>query len=155
MIIHKRKRTESYGLGDFVHAGDLRPVAGDLIEIDRTLFTHWAIYVGNGRAVDVQGSTKNDLAIPVCGKGTVRVANLVDVCGTCPARVNNKEVPAKERNLNALPPHLVVVNVLKHVGKTVSYNLLSRNCEHFVTEWKYGKGWSDQVSPQHCIFVLS
>ncbi len=35
---------------------------------------------------------------------------------------------------------------LWQVGSTVPYNALQCNTEHYVTEWKYGQRWSDQVS---------
>lgn len=141
----KRKRTESYGLGDFVTASDLKPQPGDLVEIDRTLYSHWALCVGNNQAIHVQGLNKNQIDIPLSGSATVKIGKLIEVCGASPVRVNNKDVPAKERGLKALPSDKVISASKKLVGKTVNYNLLSRNCEHFVTEWKYGKAWSDQV----------
>jgi hypothetical protein len=31
------------------------------------------------------------------------------------------------------------------VGGRVEYNFLTKNAEHYLTEWKYGKAWSDQA----------
>ncbi|KAG1664400.1 Retinoic acid receptor responder protein 3 [Nymphon striatum] len=141
----KRKRTESYGLGDFMTSCDVRPQPGDLVEIDRTLYSHWALCVGNGQAIHVQGLNKNQIDIPLSGSATVKLGRIIDVCGKSPVRVNNKDVPAKERGLKAFAADKVISATKKLVGKTVNYNLLTRNCEHFVTEWKYGKAWSDQA----------
>lgn len=118
---------------------------GDIVEIDRTLYAHWALYVGGGHVVHIVDEHSNQ-DLPVGGWGLVKRDALVAVAGNSFVRANNKEVPAKERSLVANPPIEVVHQALRMVGKLVPYNTLTRNSEHYLTEWKYGRGWSDQVS---------
>lgn len=112
-------------------------VDGDLVEIDRILYTKWAVYVGNGEVVH--------LSEPVNGHAVVERCSLEKAAQDCLVRVNDKEVPAKERRLTPLPPETVVENALKAVGRTIRHNIVIRNSEHFVTQLKYGVGWSDQA----------
>ncbi|XP_054156511.1 phospholipase A and acyltransferase 2-like [Oppia nitens] len=131
-------------LGSYRLASELTPELADIIEIDRMLYTHWAIYVGDGQVVDVVGDDDNDL--PDNEEAIVRRSLLTDVAGDNYCRVNNKEVPVKERCLQPLPADLVVKEANAMVGSTVDYNLLTRNCEHYLTQWKYGQPWSDQAA---------
>lgn len=75
----------------------------------------------------------------------VKESPLVEVAAGSYCRVNNKVVPAKERGLEPLPVAKVLAEAYKHVGKRVTYNLVTQNYEHYLTSWKYGAGWSDQV----------
>ena len=70
---------------------------------------------------------------------------LAELTGGVLVRVNNKRVPAKNRGVTSLKPKTIIQNVSKLIGKNVEYNILTRNSEHYVTEWKYGISWSDQV----------
>lgn len=67
------------------------PQLGDLIEIDRTLFSHWALYVGDGRIVHVVGEDGEDL--PNGEHAIVKEDFLTEVAGSSYVRVNNKDVP--------------------------------------------------------------
>lgn len=75
----------------------------------------------------------------------VRLSSLADVAGPSGVRVNNKSVGAKERGLEPLPLDEILQNCYSDLEKQVGFNMLTRNSEHYVTDWKYGKGWSDQV----------
>ena len=130
----------------------LRP--GDLVEIDRTLYAHWALYVGGGQVVHIVDEHSNQ-DLPIGSWGLVKRDALTSVAGSSFVRANNKEVPAKERLLVAHSPTEVVQNALRMVGKLVPYNTLTRNSEHYLTEWKYGKAWSDQVSNSIFLFKFS
>lgn len=112
-------------------------VVGDLVEIDRILYAHWAVYVGNGEVVH--------LSEPVNGRAQVVKCRLDTAAQDCLVRVNNKEVPAKERGLIPFPGEQVSENAAGVVGKTVRFHIVVRNSEHFVTQLKYGVGWSDQA----------
>ncbi|XP_076361282.1 phospholipase A and acyltransferase 3-like [Tachypleus tridentatus] len=138
-----RLNPDDFGLTAFYPAVNLKVELGDIIEIDRTLFSHWAIYAGDNNVIHVCGMNNEDLPTET---GVIKLEKLEDVAGFSRVRVNNKEVPAKERNLVPLAPNQVVARAKAFVGKVVEYNLLTSNCEHYVTEWKYGKGWSDQAS---------
>jgi len=93
-------------LSAFRSTQEVNPELSDIIEIDRLLYTHWAIYVGDGYVVHVAGEDDQDL--PDSQEAVVKRALLTDVVGDSCCRVNNKEVPAKERCLIALDPELVV-----------------------------------------------
>lgn len=130
------------GLRSFCRPADLQVELGDLIEIDRTIYTHWGLYVGDGEIVHVSGPT-SDIS---SSESFVRRSFLKEVAGDCPVRVNNKEVPAKERGLERLPLEEILSRSLNSVGQSVPYNFLTKNVEHYVTEWRYGVGWSDQAN---------
>lgn len=46
-----------------------RPQPGDLIEISRLTYSHWAVYVGDGYVVHLPGPGKHEL--PTCQYGVV------------------------------------------------------------------------------------
>ncbi|CAE1282929.1 unnamed protein product [Acanthosepion pharaonis] len=129
------------GLRSFCRPADLQVELGDLIEIDRTIYTHWGLYVGDGEIVHVSGP-KSDIS---SSESFVRRSFLKEVAGDCLVRVNNKEVPAKERGLECLTLEEILSRSLNSVGQSVPYNFLTKNVEHYVTEWRYGVGWSDQT----------
>lgn len=136
-------RPDSFGLSAFVSSSDILIQVGDLVQIDRVLYTEWALYVGEGNVVHVAADLDSDTPNDV---GIVRLSSLPDVAGMSGVRVNNKSVGAKERNLEPLPVDQVVKNACALVNKTVEFNMLTKNSEHYVTEWKYGQGWSDQAT---------
>lgn len=116
------------------------PKAGDLIEIDRMIYSDWALYYGDG-----------DVIIVTCEDGKIseqkaEVSNLSleDFANDSPVRVNNKEVPARARGLKPLPVEEILKNAESLLGQKVDYNYMTRNSEHYVTEWRFGLGWSDQ-----------
>lgn len=137
-------------LGVFLSAEELlsqgRCVPGDLLEIDRKLYAHWVVYVGNGEVVHLP---ETDIE-----KAVVAKSSLEAVAQGCHVRVNNKVVPAKERRLEALPDEQVVVRAMKSVGDIVTYNIVVSNCEHFATQLKYGVGWSDQVEVNLMLILI-
>lgn len=61
-------------------------------------------------------------------------------------RVNNLVKQAEQKSLKTLDHEIIRKNVEEIVGKAVPYNLITKNCEHYVTAWRYGRGWSTQVS---------
>lgn len=138
-------KSDCFGLGSFISSYDLTPEVGDLIQIDRVLYTDWALHVGNGNVVHVSGVDMDNNEIP-SDTAVVRLSNLADVAGPSSVRVNNKSVGAKERVLEPLPLEEVIQNCYSCLDKEVGFNMLTRNSEHYVTEWKYGQGWSDQAA---------
>lgn len=132
----------TFGLKSFVPAQDLRPDVGDLIEIDRTLYAHWVLYVGDGNVVHVAGRNEEDIPTEVA---YVHMSKLTDVAGCSAVRVNNKEARAKERGLAMLPVAATLERACSIVNCEVDFNILTRNSEFYVTQWKYGTGWSDQA----------
>ncbi|XP_064597715.1 phospholipase A and acyltransferase 4-like [Liolophura sinensis] len=135
--------------GDFVRVQRLQPFPGDLIEIDRGRYRHWVLYAGNGMVLHVTG-LEREISVKWA---RVRLSDLESVSHGCLARVNNKIAEAKKRLLSPRNSDEVVGAVTKCVGAIVPYNILTRNCEHFVTEWKFGVAWSEQASLWNTLLI--
>ncbi|KAM9302180.1 phospholipase A and acyltransferase 2-like [Gastrophryne carolinensis] len=119
------------------------PQLGDLIEFLRPLYQHWGIYVGDGYVVhltDQEGWTS--LASAFGGSAVVRKDRLENVAQGCNYRVNNKY----DLKWRPYPPEKVVQAALEQVGRVMPYSVTSANCEHFVTELRYGSCCSEQVA---------
>jgi hypothetical protein len=71
------------------------------------------------------------------------------------ARVNNLEEEAKSKGLEPIDP----IHTLKALDdfdpeQEIDYDIFNYNCEHFVTAWKYGYGFSTQVDAAFKNFLL-
>ncbi|XP_074227953.1 phospholipase A and acyltransferase 3 isoform X1 [Camelus bactrianus] len=123
------------------------PQLGDLIEIFRPFYRHWAIYVGNGYVVhlappsEIPGAGAASVMSALTDKAIVKKELLYDVAGTDQYRVNNKH----DGRYPPLPPSKIIQRAEELVGQEVLYKLTSENCEHFVNELRYGIARSDQV----------
>uniref|UniRef100_A0A8C9PPY6 LRAT domain-containing protein n=1 Tax=Spermophilus dauricus TaxID=99837 RepID=A0A8C9PPY6_SPEDA len=121
------------------------PKPGDLIEIFRFGYEHWAIYVGNGYVVHPAPTRGvSGFSSVVGNRAIVKKELLSMVAGRDKYRVNNKN----DKKYNPLPPNKIVQQAEKMVGKEVPYSLTSDNCEHFVTKLRHGVSLSGQVGPQ-------
>uniref|UniRef100_A0A803VM16 LRAT domain-containing protein n=1 Tax=Ficedula albicollis TaxID=59894 RepID=A0A803VM16_FICAL len=122
------------------------PIPGDLIEIDRPLYQHWALYVGNGNVIHVTPVGEN--SPPASGstmtllvkRAKVKKELLEDAAGGDNWRVNNKYDEYRE----PFPVEEILRRAESQIGKVVLYRLFYKNCEHFVTEVRYGEGVSEQ-----------
>ncbi|XP_057699958.1 lecithin retinol acyltransferase-like [Corythoichthys intestinalis] len=125
---------------------------GDLLEVPRTLFTHFGVYLGDGRVAhlipDILPALTADrrrlasavsnarlIAGCLCRRASVRVDTLEDFAYGSRILVDRGgeeagEVAARraELSLGGFP-----------------YSLLWNNCEHFVTRCRYGRGVSRQT----------
>ncbi|TDG99116.1 hypothetical protein EPR50_G00208960 [Perca flavescens] len=113
---------------------------GDLIEISRGMYQHWAIYIGGEEVVNFtppdddiawkspHGQVKREKIWEVVGKDKFKINNLLD----------NKYQP-RERDI-------IVKEACSMVGLEMPYHLISCNCEHFVTYLRYGIAESTQVA---------
>jgi cell wall-associated NlpC family hydrolase len=137
-------RHSSHLVTGFVAVSDLKPLPGDLIEFSRELYSHWALYVGDGQVVNVRGRQLNS-DVSFSGNASVKLEQLAVVAGESKCRINNQEAEATARGLQALNVKELMEKARNLVGETVPYHLLNKNCEHYVTEWRYGKSWSEQV----------
>lgn len=88
-------------LDPFRPASEVHPEPGDIIEIDCTLFSQWAIYVGDGDVVQIAGADSHDG--PDGEIAHVQRVSMAAMAGDKFCRVNNKLLRAKERNM--LPFH--------------------------------------------------
>ncbi|KAM7084729.1 phospholipase A and acyltransferase 2 [Molossus nigricans] len=125
-----------------------KPRPGDLIEIFRFGYEHWAICVGDGYVVhlappsEIAGAGAASLMSALTDKAIVKRELLSVVAGRDKYRVNNKH----DKKYSPLPPSKIVQRAEELVGQEMLYKLTSDNCEHFVNELRYGVSRSDQVT---------
>ncbi|XP_037696706.1 phospholipase A and acyltransferase 4 [Choloepus didactylus] len=116
------------------------PQPGDLIEIFRIGYEHWAIYVGDGYVIhlappsEYPGAGSSSIFSILSNTAVVKQERLEDVVGGCRYQVNNlldhKYVPRSAE---------VIIHAAKsRIGEEMPYSILRRNCEHFVTDLRYG-----------------
>ncbi|KAM7389350.1 hypothetical protein PAMP_023334 [Pampus punctatissimus] len=122
------------------------PEPGDLIEISRSFYEHWAVYIGDGYVVHLVGQNlgSSGASSTVSGdsaKGQIKKEKLRDVVNGDSWRVNN----LYDKKWKPRPQQEIVKEALSWVGKDVKYSLTDANCEHFATRCRYGKGKSFQV----------
>ncbi|NXH14070.1 HRSL1 enzyme, partial [Bucco capensis] len=124
------------------------PEPGDLIEIFRPAYQHWALYLGDGYIINVTPADEGPpAAFASVGsvfsrKARVRMQLLKDVVGSDTYHVNNKY----DGTYAPLPVEEIIRRAENLIGQEVSYDLLGNNCEHFVTLLRYGEGVSDQAN---------
>ena len=131
---------------------------GDLLEVPRTLFTHFGIYLGDNRVAHLipdilplltadgrqiqEMVTNTRLLLGVLSKrASIRVDSLEDFAYGAGILLN-----AMDRAVapSPLAGEEVARRAERMVG-TVSYSLLWNNCEHFVTYCRYGTAQSLQT----------
>ena len=134
---------------------------GDLIEVHRGVYKHWAIcesveYCGDWQTIwcfHVGVIYEEDTP-----HGVISYEPLTDILADSghinpsKCRINNQETNAeywiaKEDGLYK-EPNLDRVFEELHEKKDkirVKYDLKTKNCEHYVNEWKYGISWSAQI----------
>ncbi|NXK92806.1 HRSL1 enzyme, partial [Formicarius rufipectus] len=123
------------------------PKPGDLIEIKRPLYQHWTLYLGDGYVINV---TPVDEGAPflasiiskLTGKAKVKKQLLKEVVRNDAWEVNNKY----DRSRTPRAVAEIIQHAESYIDREVSYDVLSNNCEHFVTMLRYGERISDQVS---------
>ncbi|NXP12415.1 HRSL1 enzyme, partial [Thinocorus orbignyianus] len=127
------------------HLGDPQP--GDLIEIFRPAYQHWALYLGDGYIINVAPVEEGPPATFSSAKSVfsrrarVKMQLLKDVVGNDTYRINNKY----DGTYAPLPVREIIQRAEYLIDQEVSYDLVSSNCEHFVTLLRYGEGVSDQA----------
>ncbi|XP_010122512.1 PREDICTED: phospholipid-metabolizing enzyme A-C1, partial [Chlamydotis macqueenii] len=127
------------------HPGDPQP--GDLIEIFRPAYQHWALYLGDGYIINVTPVDEGPPATFASAKSVfsrkarVRMQLLKDVVGSDTYHINNKY----DGTYPPLPVEEIIRRAEYLIDQEVSYDLLGNNCEHFVTLLRYGEGVSDQA----------
>lgn len=126
---------------------EVQPQLGDLIEIDRGYYQHWAIYVGNGDVVhlapecEVAGAGLSSIRSVAADCAMVKKEPLRRVVGSDKYKINNKY----DTRFPPLPVDEIICRAKAEVGTVMSYSVLGQNCEHFVTGLRYGTAVSDQV----------
>ncbi|XP_027593853.1 phospholipase A and acyltransferase 1-like [Pipra filicauda] len=123
------------------------PEPGDLIEIKRLVYQHWALYLGDGYVVHLTSADEGIRCLsgssdPIMRKkAKVKKQLLKEVVGNNAWEVNNKY----DRSYTPLPVKEIIKRAESYIGMEMTYNVLWENCEHFVTMLRYGKSVSDQV----------
>ncbi|XP_037652259.1 phospholipase A and acyltransferase 4-like [Sebastes umbrosus] len=120
---------------------------GDLIEIFRGSYEHWAVYIGGNEVVHLippsvdSGPFGNLLMLLDSSRAEVRRQKIWEVVGRHRFIINNlldDEYRPRERRI-------IVREACRMVGWELPYSTVTNNCEHFVTELRYGKPESRQV----------
>nr|AAI14074.1 HRAS-like suppressor [Bos taurus] len=128
------------------YPGNPRP--GDLIEVFRPCYQHWALYLGDGYVINIapleDGISPSFTSAKslFSRKALVKMQLLKDVVGKDTYRINNKY----DDTYPPLPVEEVIQRSEFVIGQEVEYDILVNNCEHFVTLLRYGEGVSEQVS---------
>ncbi|XP_051515033.1 phospholipase A and acyltransferase 3-like isoform X2 [Myxocyprinus asiaticus] len=124
-----------------------KPEPGDLIEIFRVGYQHWAIYVGDGYVIHLAPPSEHaqagaySMMSVLYDKAIVKKEELWSVVGDDKFSINNllddKYEPRTFRD--------IIQEAQSLLGKELPYCVFRGNCEHFVTELRYGKPQSRQV----------
>ncbi|XP_062281731.1 phospholipase A and acyltransferase 2-like [Scomber scombrus] len=122
---------------------------GDLIEIFRDGYQHWAVYVGDGYIVELVaiGTGSVGVSSTISGtlvRGQVRKEKLQVVVEKDKWEKNNTKHLSSDNKLRPRQKHEIVKEALSRVGMT-EYSVSKWNCEHFATLCRYGKAVSLQV----------
>ncbi|XP_078284249.1 phospholipase A and acyltransferase 3-like [Rhinoraja longicauda] len=123
----------------------LKPKPGDLIEIPRNVYTHWAIYIGGGEVIHLTSDgASGDVSVQFSSStecAEVKREPLTKVAGTDPYYVNN----SSDTRFKAITVDKIINRAKESVGRKVNYSPLKQNCEHFVNSLRYGKDVSYQA----------
>ncbi|XP_043113217.1 phospholipase A and acyltransferase 3-like [Puntigrus tetrazona] len=126
---------------------DQKPEPGDLIEIFRGSYQHWAIYVGEGYVIHLAPPSEHaeagaySMMSVLCDKAKVKKEELFEVVGNDEYRVNN----LLDDKYEPRPVRDILRDAHRFLGQELPYCVLRGNCEHFVTELRYGQPQSRQV----------
>ncbi|XP_041696497.1 phospholipase A and acyltransferase 4-like [Coregonus clupeaformis] len=123
---------------------------GDMIEINKGAYNHWALYIGNGEVIHLvtpDGPSKvafcsvSSSSSSLSGKGTITIDTLKGVAAGNTYGVNNY----LDDKYKPRTTEVIMEEVNKMRGRTIEYELLGHNCEHFVTFLRYGESESKQA----------
>ncbi|KAL2077471.1 hypothetical protein ACEWY4_026975 [Coilia grayii] len=126
---------------------DEKPEIGDLIEIFRGTYQHWAVYVGEGYVIHLAPPTEQARGGPynmmsvLCDKAVVKKEELWEVVGADKWQVNN----ILDKDYEPRPARVIVRDAESMLNQELPYCVFRGNCEHFATELRYGKAQSRQV----------
>ncbi|XP_052719490.1 phospholipase A and acyltransferase 2-like [Crassostrea angulata] len=125
---------------------------GDLLEFNRGVYSHWAVYIGNDEVVHLAGVDNDGLnasvnpshSFSVCGKkfskAMVKKESVWNVMLGSKVKINND----KDHKLKPRSAQEIVKEALSKIGE-IGYNVLWKNCEHFAAYCRYGVSWSKQA----------
>ncbi|XP_066504710.1 retinoic acid receptor responder 3-like [Hoplias malabaricus] len=126
---------------------EVKPEPGDLIEIFRGTYQHWAIYVGEGYIIHLAPPSEHaeagacSMMSVLYDKAKVKKEQLWDVVGNDQYVINN----LLDDKYEPRPISVILRDAHSLLRQELPYCVFSGNCEHFVTELRYGKAESRQV----------
>ncbi|XP_033852979.3 phospholipase A and acyltransferase 1-like [Acipenser ruthenus] len=129
--------------------GYLDACPGELLEFDFGPLSHWGVYVGEGEVIhfswpeDTEAWIRHSApSIILFSETMVRKERVADIAGISAVYTN--------RSYDLVLPPLPGTEILRRgqvfMDRTLPYNSLTFNCEHFATFLRYGKAQSRQVS---------
>ncbi|KAM4579416.1 phospholipase A and acyltransferase 4-like [Fundulus diaphanus] len=121
-----------------------QPQPGDLIEIFRSTYQHWAVYIGGGYVVHlvVDSVSSSGCTVPVPrGMGVVLKEKLEEVVGNDRWRINN----SLDKKYRPQQVYAIVKQATGFIDTQLPYNVVTSNCEHFANDLRYGKAICRQV----------
>ncbi|CAG5130583.1 unnamed protein product [Candidula unifasciata] len=105
---------------------------GDRVEFERTFYSHWGIYIGDGEIIHVKGNKGE--------KAEVKRESFWNAVKDGLAKKNN----SKDADWRPLEPEDIVERAKWLIGKW-EYDVVSENCEHLVNWCRYDVKVSEQV----------
>ncbi|XP_051901137.1 phospholipase A and acyltransferase 3-like [Pristis pectinata] len=121
------------------------PQPGDLIEIFKGMYSHWAIYIGDGEVIHLTSDGASaDVSVRFSSSAKTAVVKrepFDTVVGSNDWHINNSDGKRKP-----LPSDDIIKKAKAMVGQKVCYNVIKQNCEHFVNSLRYGESVSDQAT---------
>jgi len=110
---------------------------GDIICFNRLIYTHYGMYIGNNKIIHKDRKFTNG--------STVRISNIDDVNGKHYIKPDPIYIKSLKLQIyETYEPHVVVKRAYSMLDDKY-YNLLTDNCEHFVTLIKYNNKASSQA----------
>uniref|UniRef100_A0A3Q2P6J0 LRAT domain-containing protein n=1 Tax=Fundulus heteroclitus TaxID=8078 RepID=A0A3Q2P6J0_FUNHE len=126
-----------------------QPKPGDLIEIFRSGYQHWAVYIGRGHVVHLV-VTGDGSSVPVPGEmGVVLEQKLEEVVGNDRWRINNY----LDKKRKPQQGYAIVKQAIGFIDARLPYSVIKSNCEHFATDLRYEKPTSRQRFCSNYIFT--
>ena len=119
-------------LVSYLRAGDMIQKKGNFIL--QWLYSHFAIYIGNGEIVHVSSPNRMGQGKTTINREYMEVA----FCGEL-VRKNNHLDNAPAFHYRIQEDRKIVKAARDRVGENWDYNFMTHNCEHFATWCRYGR----------------
>ncbi len=113
-----------------------KPIPGDVLSVNRGLYKHYGVYIGNDEVVHFSGGAENELSAE---RACIRKTSLEEFRG-------DGEIEIEANNCGAFSHEETAARARAAVGSEKGkYDLAWNNCEHFANWCRYGKKRSLQV----------
>lgn len=127
---------------------------GDMLEIKREGYFHWAVYIENNMVLNFQNPNFDDINFTNFYQtvdGVITKYNIFHLIANDTLRINNKIKASFGRNLEPISESEARNKVQSCFKDDVNlpFNVITNNCEHFVTHFTFGVAFSDQVTTYH------